>query len=275
VTAKRTDAHRPARDRFVHYLNAVTRREGWRSWEAIGHWLDASFRAMRGATLQHAPEKLAQNEAEYMRIVKRCREPQETMGDLSHMLHACINALEAEPIDFIGPIFSEFAASAQLGQFFTPHHLSMLMAGMTIDDPRKMLEQSKRGFITLQEPACGVGGMTLAACAVLREHGIDLARQVHWTLIDIDYAATCAAYVQVNLCGISADVFHGNTLSLETWLATPTLMAILHPKRLRYDPSAVLPASSPAERSAIKPVQLSLFADDKPAVAAARKRRSA
>jgi hypothetical protein len=241
VTAKRsdvilnTDAHRPARDRFVHYLNAVTRREGWRSWEAIGHWLDASFRAMRGATLQHAPE----------------------------------------PIDFIGPIFSEFAASAQLGQFFTPHHLSMLMAGMTIDDPRKMLEQSKRGFITLQEPACGVGGMTLAACAVLREHGIDLARQVHWTLIDIDYAATCAAYVQVNLCGISADVFHGNTLSLETWLATPTLMAILHPKRLRYDPSAVLPASSPAERSAIKPVQLSLFADDKPAVAAARKRRSA
>jgi hypothetical protein len=85
-------------------------------------------------------------------------------------------------------------------------------------------------------------------------------------MIDIDYLATCAAYIQTNLCGISADVFHGNTLSLETWLATPTLAAILDPKPLKYDPKAVLPPpppelppSDPGTPRRPKPAQLSLF----------------
>jgi hypothetical protein len=261
-----SEAHRPARDQFVHHLNAVTRREGWRNYEAITHWLEASFRSMRGAALKFRPDDLAANEAEYMKIVKRCREPKETMADLSHMLGALVLALEAQPIDFVGPIYTEFAASSQLGQFFTPHHLSVLMAEMIVCDADTMLKESGRGFITLQEPACGVGGMVLATCDVLKRRGLDLARQIHFTAIDVDFSATCAAYVQMNLCGISADVFHGNTLSLQTWLATPTLAAILHPKRLKYDPRAVLPPPSPeppaADIAALRPrkaVQLSLF----------------
>lgn len=262
-----TEAHRPARDRFVEHLNQATRREGWRCHEAITYWLDAAFRAMRGATLKLlAPDDFAKNEAEYMRIVKRCRHPQETMKDLAEMMSALVLAMEAEPIDFVGPIFGEFAGSAELGQFFTPWHVSRLMAEMIIEDPQKMLADSSRGFITLSEPACGVGGMALAACAVLRERGFDLARQVHWTMVDIDYAAQCAAYVQMNLCGVSAAVFHGNTLSLDTWLATRTLAAILHPKHVNYDPKAALPAPPPEPASKAsaapprsKPVQLSLF----------------
>lgn len=274
MTAKRssvllnTEAHRQARDQFVHHLNEVTRREGWRNYEAIGYWLEASFRAMRGATLQFRIEDLDKNESEYMRIVKRCQRPKESMTDLSEMLAALVIGLEAEPIDFIGPIFGEFSSSSQLGQFFTPHHLSKMMALMIIEEPDRMLRESGRGFITLQEPACGVGGMALAACAVLREKGFDLARQVHWTLIDVDHQAHCAAYIQMNLCGVSADVFHGNTLSLDTWLATPTLAAMLHPKRLKYDPQAVLPAPPPktpanenGDPAPRKPIQLSLFQD--------------
>lgn len=261
-----TEAHRPARDQFLHHLNAVTRREGWRNHEAISYWLDAAFRAMRGAVLQFDPDKLAANEAEYVKIVDRCRHAEETMVDLASMMGALVLALEAAPVDFIGPLFGELAASAQLGQFFTPYHVSKMMAEMIIEDPQRMLAEGGRGFLTLQEPACGVGGMALAACDVLRERGFDLARQVHWTMIDIDYSAMCAAYVQINLCGASADVFHGNTLSLQTWLSTPTLAAILHPKRLKYDPKAALlpptPEPPPPETAAprrSKPVQLSLF----------------
>jgi len=251
-----TDAHLPARDQFVEHLNQVTRREGWRNHEAISYWLDASFRSMRGAVLQFRPDDLAKNEAEYMRIVKRCRHPSDTMTDLASMLGACTLALEASPIDFIGPVFGEFASSGELGQFFTPYHVSKMMADMIIGDADKMLAESGRGFLTLQEPACGVGGMALAACEVLRDRGFDLARQVHWTMIDIDYTATCAAYIQMNLCGASADVFHGNTLSLNTWLSTPTLAAIMHPKRVSGGPSAgqksePLPIDLPAPAVAI------------------------
>ena len=261
-----TDAHRPARDQFVHHLNEATRREGWRNYEAMSHWLGASFRAMRSATLQFSPEDLEKNEAEYMQIVKRCRHPQETMRDLSLMLAAVVVALEAAPIDFIGPIFGELASSDQMGQFFTPYHISKMMADMIIGDPMQMLKESGRGFITLQEPACGVGGMTLAACEVLRERGFDLARQVHWSMIDIDYPAQCAAYIQTNLCGISADVFLGNSLALKAWMATSTLAAIIYPKQIKYDPKVVLPPPDPERPPAgpgtpprSKPIQLSLF----------------
>ena len=257
-----TDAHRPARDMFVERINAVCSREGWRPYEALTHTIDAAFRSMRSTTLLFKPELLAANEAEYMKIVGRCRKPQESMGDIAAMLAAIVAALEAEPIDFIGPIFEELAASSHLGQFFTPYHLSRLMAELIIDDPQKMLAQAKRGFITLQEPACGVGGMTLAACAVLRERGINLATQVHWTMVDVDYIAAAAAYIQTTLCGISADVFHGNTLSLKTWLATPTLAAILHTRRVRYEPEAKLPPPPPPGAPRRKPVQLSLFAEE-------------
>jgi len=182
------------------------------------------------------------------------------------MLAACVMALEAERVDFIGPIFSELASSAQLGQFFTPYHVSRMIAETIVDDPRKMLEEGGRGFLTLQEPACGVGGMVLAACEVLRDRGLDLAREIHWTMVEIDYTAMCAAFIQTNLCGISADIFHGNSLSLETWLATSTLAAIVYPKRLKYDPKAMLPRQAPEPSGPetgvprpSKPVQLSLF----------------
>ncbi|CAN7378598.1 N-6 DNA methylase [Bradyrhizobium sp. LjRoot220] len=262
-----TDAHRPARDQFVHHLNEVTRREGWRSHEAISYWLDASFRSMRGATLQFRPEDLAKNEEQYMRIVKRCRHAGETMTNLASMLGALTLALEADPVDFIGPVFGEFAASGELGQFFTPWHVSKMMAMMIIEQPVEHFRKSGQKFITLQEPACGVGGMALAACEVLREYQFDLARQVHWTMVDIDYSAMCAAYIQMNLCGVSADVIHGNTLSLETWLSTPTLAAIMHPKRSSSGPPAAQkagplpvllppdPVASVAQRKADTPLK--------------------
>ncbi|WP_316172126.1 MULTISPECIES: N-6 DNA methylase [unclassified Bradyrhizobium] len=257
-----TDAHRPARDLFVERINAICSREGWRPYEALTHTIDATFRSMRSATLQFQPERLAANEAEYMKIVQRCRKPSESMEDIAAMLAAIVSALEAEPIDFIGPIFEELAASSHLGQFFTPYHVSRLMADLIIAEPDRMLAETKRGFITLQEPACGVGGMTLAACAVLRERGINLATQVHWTMVDVDYTAAAAAYIQTNLCGVSADIFHGNTLALKTWLATPTLAAILHTKRVRYEQEAKLPAPPLPNAPRRKPVQLSLFAEE-------------
>ncbi len=243
-----TQAHAPARDDLVAALNAVCSREGWRTWEGIGYWLEASFRALRRPWL--IGEALDKSEAEYMRVVKRCRFPQESMADLSRMLAATIEALEAEPVDFIGPLFGEFAASSQLGQFFTPYSLSYMMAKMIVGDAKKALADSGRRYLLCNEPACGVGGMILAANQALREEGLNPATQVHWIATDIDHAAICAAYVQTTLCGVSADIIHGNSISVETWRSTPTFAAVLHPKleHRRHDASAPVeqPQTPPA-----------------------------
>jgi type I restriction-modification system DNA methylase subunit len=164
-----------------------------------------------------------------MRLVKRCRQPGETMKDLAVMLAAVVAALEAEPIDFIGPIYTAFAANTYAGQFFTPYSLSRTMAEMIIGDPSELLRE--KPFIMLSEPACGVGGMMLAANQVLRDHDVRIERQAHWVAVDVDARAIHGAYIQTTLTGASATIIHGNSLTLEQWLTAPTLMAVVFPKR--------------------------------------------
>jgi hypothetical protein len=162
-------------------------------------------------------------------------------------LGAVALAMAADPIDFVGPIFSELSADAGMGQFFTPHHLSYMMARMIVSDPRGILDE--KPFIALYEPACGVGGMILATNAVLRENGVDVAREAHWHAVDVDYRACCGAYLQIALSDASAVVIHGNTLSLDAWSSMVTPAALFYPKR---------PESRPAPKPA-EPAQLSLL----------------
>jgi len=225
-----SQAHAPALETFLQAANAACNREGWRSSEVIRYWLEAAFRSMRAAVT--LGEVRDQNEAEYMKIVDQCRR-KETPRDLATMLGATVEALEADPVDFIGPIYSAFAANARAGQFFTPHSVSLMMAEMQIGDLasiEQLLADAGRSYLLCSEPACGVGGMVLAAHAVMKARGLQTHRQAHWIVVDVDSAAMFGAYIQCNLCGVSADVVHGNTLSLEEWMTTPTLAAVMHPK---------------------------------------------
>lgn len=236
-----TEAHRGAFDDFADAFHAIEGREHWRSSEITRHWLDAAFRALRGRLL--TGEAFDANETEYMRIVKHCQKPKETMSDLSVMLGCTASALAAEPVDFIGPIFETLAADAGMGQFFTPYSVSRMMAEMTIGtDPQKLIDG--KGFISLCEPACGVGGMMLAANQVLRDRGVDLARHAHWVATDVDYRAVCGAFIQATLTECSATIIHGNTLSLETWMVAATPAALLYPKKFP-DPPPAEPAPPP------------------------------
>lgn len=241
-----TEAHRPAFNDFADAMRSAESREGWRSEEVLRNFLDAGYRAIRGRLL--FGEAFDANEAEYMKIVAACRKPQETMADISRMLGAVGLAISAEPIDFIGPVFSVLSADAGMGQFFTPHHLSYAMAKMIVGDPRPLLEG--RRYITLSEPACGVGGMMLATNVVLREAGLDVARQAHWHMVDVDFRAVCGAYIQAAFSDCSAIVVHGNSLSLEVRSSTATPAAALFPKTFREIdpmPAEVVPAPAAAQ----------------------------
>jgi len=230
-----TDTHREAFNQFADAFRNIQSREHWRDSEIMRHWLDAGFRAIRGRLMIGKP--FEENEAEYMRIVKKCQKPKETMHDLSVMLGCAAMALDKEPIDFIGPVFEALVASSELGQFFTPSTLSRMMAEMTIgsaDDLKAMI--GDKGYISLNEPACGVGGMILAANQVLRERGVDVPRQSHWVAVDVDFTAMCGAYIQCALTDASAVIIHGNSLSLQEWVTTATPAALLYPKKQQMTP---------------------------------------
>ena len=243
-----TDAHREVFGDFFEAFQAVSRQEGWRSSEVLRHFTETSFRAIRGQFL--IGEAWEKNEAEYMRVQKLCRHPQETLTNLSVMLGAMTLALSREPVDFLGPVFTEIAADAGLGQFFTPWHVSYLIAKMTIPERAEALKDGRR-FVSMQEPACGVGGMILASNLALREAGYDVAREVHWFGVDIDRRAICGAYLQAALTDCSGVFVHGNALSLETWESTLTPAALAYPKVQRRD--ATKPPGAPPVEYGINP----------------------
>ncbi len=235
-----TEVHRPAFDDFADAMRVAESKEGWRSSEVLRNFLDAAFLAVRGALI--VGEAKDKNEADYMAIVASCRHPSETMGALSRMMGATAMALAVEPVDFVGPVFSELSADAGMGQFFTPHHLSYFMAKLIVgDDPMRLV--GEKGFVSLAEPACGVGGMILATNVVLREAGLDVARQAHWTAIDVDSRAHRACYLQLAMTDCSADVYRGNALGPpENLVGDRTPAACFFPKKV---PPGQIPKDQP------------------------------
>ena len=105
--------------------------------------------------------------------------------------------------------------NARAGQFFTPYHVSRLMASMTIGDGGSAVRD--HGFLRLQEPACGAGGMVIAVADSLHEAGHNYQQAMHATCIDIDACCVHMAYVQLSLLHIPAVVVHGNALTLDVW----------------------------------------------------------
>lgn len=118
--------------------------------------------------------------------------------------------------DVLGEIYMMLdLGNARAGQFFTPYSVSRLMAVMTIGDSGEAVK--RHGFMRLQEPACGAGGMVIAAAESLNDAGLNYQQAMHATCIDIDPCCVHMAYVQLSLLHIPAVVVHGNALSMQIW----------------------------------------------------------
>ena len=70
-------------------------------------------------------------------------------------------------------------------------------------------------IVTLQEPACGAGGMVLAFVKVMLSHGHNPAERMWAHCQDVDRLAALMCYLQLALWNVPAVVVVGNTLALE------------------------------------------------------------
>lgn len=132
------------------------------------------------------------------------------MFQMSEMLAWLIEELEEEFSDVLGSIYMECGiGNKYTGQFFTPFHLSELCARCGID----LNNLPESGRITLNEPSCGGGGMIIAACKVLHDHGFDFQRRLDVVAQDLDWKGVYMTYLQLSLIGCRAVVVQGNTLT--------------------------------------------------------------
>ena len=121
--------------------------------------------------------------------------------------------------DWLGELYMRSETSNKYtGQFFTPYNLSKASAAMAINEAivNEHIEQDK--ILTLNEPACGAGGMVIAAADILyNQYHFNISRNLLVECSDIDSRCVHMAYLQLGLAGIPAVIFKRDTLSMQTW----------------------------------------------------------
>lgn len=155
-----------------------------------------------------------EREERYMSVIGKYKPRDQAL--FPEVFAAIADELE-NPRDVLGELFSELELySTAAGQFFTPYHLSVLMARALINDS---IEETirKRGRVSVLEPACGAGGMVIALTQAMREKGYNPQRQMFASCGDIDLRAVQMTYIQLSLLGISAVIEHKNALTLKTF----------------------------------------------------------
>lgn len=141
-------------------------------------------------------------------------------------------ALQCEIGDLLGEIFMESGAgNASAGQFFTPFHVSEMVAKIGASDENILKEEK----IRMTEPSIGSGGMVIATAKYLKEKGINYQKKLKVIGQDLDWLAVYMSYIQLSLLGIDAVIVQGDTLSepyhkgypKERTMRTPMNMGVL------------------------------------------------
>jgi hypothetical protein len=193
------------------------------TWQA---WQD--FTELAALSIAQATAYSEEREQTYMRTIGRYTHKEAQL--IPKLLALTIQALEIKHHDFLGEMFMELELGSKWhGQFFTPYHLCLLMAELTVSKEQlpyhlcllmAELTVSKEQFendniVSVNEPAVGAGAMVIALCDHLRNLKINYQRQLKIITQDTDYIACCMCYIQLSLLGCSAVIIHGNTLTLE------------------------------------------------------------
>lgn len=145
-------------------------------------------------------------EENYKSIMSRyTKKEQEKLVEMFNILLA---ELEENPRDVLGELFMKGGmGEAAGGQFFTPYHVSKMMAELAV------LQPEQDGIVKMSEPSCGSGGGIIAAAMTLGERGDDYQKKMRVVAQDLDLRCVYMCYVQLSYLGIDAVVVQGNTLS--------------------------------------------------------------
>lgn len=114
------------------------------------------FVKMCAISIYNSFAKNQEMEQEYLKVINSYEK--ECQSIFPKMFSELIMMYEeaGDIIDILGPFYEKNnLGNSHLGQFFTPTHISDLMAEITLED-EKILKQNieKRGFITMNEPTC-------------------------------------------------------------------------------------------------------------------------
>lgn len=154
-----------------------------------------------------------EREKTYHAILSGYREEEKEI--FPQMLNLVVLALSDNPEqDFLGSLYHYLNLQLeQKGQFFTPYHICEFMSELQFAGDEKAEKLEEKGYISVNDPACGAGAMLIAFANVARKHGINYQKQVLFVAQDIDRTAAMMCYIQMSLLGCPAIVVIGDSLA--------------------------------------------------------------
>lgn len=153
-----------------------------------------------------------EREDQYLRLTKKYEA--DDMNRFAQVLALLTEELTVEMGDVLGRLYMTLDMGNEgMGQFFTPYHVSVLMAQLTLPESLATLET--QDFITMNEPTCGAGGMVIALVEALHSAGINYQQRLHVTAQDLSLTAVQMTYIQLSLLHVPAVVLYGDTLTME------------------------------------------------------------
>lgn len=168
-------------------------------------------------------ERADELEARYMGLVDRFQN-KDTVRAFPDLIGLAWDTVAAGGCDFLGQVSSEISVlDTRNGQFFTPYDVSRLLVEMSIDGLERVIEE--KGYFTLSEPACGAGGIVLAAADKVERMGYNYALSMLVEAVDVSPLAYYMTYLQLTWRGVTAHVVRGNTLSMEVFESAWTITA--------------------------------------------------
>lgn len=189
---------------IIKCINSIAGR--YSAYEVFTDWIKCSSLAIsNGLDICHG-ELWSKREQMYLDTAKKYEK--EELHKFTKMLAMLTETLEDHMEDVLGAIYMESGmGSKAAGQFFTPYHLSLACAKLTVPDP------DEQGIYRINESSCGGGGMIIAIAQALKEKGVDYQRKMKVVAQDLDWKGVYMCYLQLSLLGIHAVCVQGNTLS--------------------------------------------------------------
>lgn len=175
-------------------------------WEVWSDFIQLTAIDMSNATDKvNAPKRMETGKT----IRKKYRDADmETMGN---MLMQLVYGMDADTDqDFLGELYMACnLGNDHAGQFFTPYNVCQCMSEITYDVPALL---DGKGFIAVNDPACGAGALLLSFANACKRHDINYQQKVLFVAQDIDYTVGLMCYIQLSLMGCAGYVVIGDTL---------------------------------------------------------------
>lgn len=206
---------------FVKYMTEVSDNHGVKQEERLDEFCDFIIRLF--STDSYKPEGFKPDVAtpennDYIALVSLwCEMVAEEME-------------KGNALDLFGQLYEQMfllkSKASSNGQFFTPDSLCRLMASITDADVEERV--SKRGFVMVNDPACGSARTLLAHFMAKTRKDHSLAGKYFYEAADIDLPTCKMAACNMMIHGMQGKVVCQDQLSL------PTPTAIFYINEVRY-----------------------------------------